>query len=224
MFPTISVRSDLDQLAAWAIRMGSDQLPYATSVALNAVAKDAADAVTREMPRELDRPTSFTMRAWSVWRASKNNLTAAVFAKDAQAKYLRWQVAGGSRAPNRKALRLPADIKLDAFGNLPRGEIARLVRLAQAGKRVTRRRGERIGVSSKLDLFYGDPGNGMPPGIYKRVVQGERHILVPIIVFPAQPARYTPRLPLASIVQREVKARFPTRFAEAWRLALRSAR
>lgn len=221
---TINLASDLQQLAGWAMALGHNQLPFATSVALNAVAQDAADEVGRETARRLDRPTPFTRRAWSVWKSSKAQLTATVYAKDAQARYLRWQVAGGSRAPNKRAQRLPSNIKLNEFGNLPRGEIARLVALAKSGKRLTKARGARLGVSSKLDLFYGDPGNGLPPGIYKRVVHGTDHKLVPLIVFPRVDAKYTVRLPLERIVRDVVRARFEQRFHQAWAAALRTAR
>jgi len=221
---TLNLANQLEDVAGWARAMGASQLPFATSLALNAVAQDAADEVTKETGRRLDRPTSFTMRAWSVGRSTKASLTAAVFAKDAQARYLRWQVAGGSRAPNRQAQRLPSAIKLDQFGNLPRGEIARMVSLAKAGKRLTKARGARLGISSKLDLFYGDPGNGMPPGIYKRVVQGADHKLVPLVVFPRVNAQYTARLPLERIVRDTVRARFEARFATAWATAMRTAR
>lgn len=224
MLPTINATDNLDQLTRWARFVAADQIPFATSVALNKTAQEATAAVTRLMPQVLDRPTDFTMRAWSFERSNKGRLTAVVFAKDSQAKYLRWQVAGGARQPNKKAQRLPSEIKLNEFGNIPRGEVARLIRAAQEGKRLTRRRSERVGVSSKVDLFYGDPGNGMPPGIFKRVVQGDRHVLVPIIVFPARAAQYKPRLPLVATVRGVVRTRFDANFAQAWSAAIRSAR
>lgn len=224
MLPSISISSDLDRLAQWARRIGSDQLPFATTLALTRTAKDAADALTAAMPHELDRPTPFTQKAWAFQRASKTDLTARVFAKDAQAKYLQYQVFGGNRAPTNVALKLPAQIKLNEFGNIPRAEIKRLIQLAQEGKRLTRVRGARLGISSKLDLFYGDPGNGMPPGIFKRVQQGSVHHLVPIVLFPHIVAHYTPRIPMRATVERVVRARFGANWSDAWAQAMRSAR
>lgn len=220
----ISVNTDLQKLVTWAHAMRADQLPFATAQALNAVAHDAADALVRKQPQVLDRPTPFTQRAWSVLRARKGSLTATVFAKAAQAKYLQWQVAGGTRQPDRRALKLPGAIKLDGHGNIGRADLARLVAAAKAGKRVTRKRGQKLGVSSALDLFYGEPGDGRPAGIYKRVLQGERQMLVPLVVFPARAARYQVRLPLHGIVTDAVRANFAARFNQAWAAALSTAR
>ena len=223
-FPSISISSDLDRLAWWARTFAHEQLPYAVKLALDATAADAAADVTKAQASAFDRPTAFTQRAWSVWRASKAKLEARVFAKDAQAKYLRWQVAGGDRAPNRRALRLPTAVQLDAHGNIPRGEIARLVQLAKAGKRLTKKRGAKLGVSSKVDLMYGEPGDGRPAGIYKRVGSGDQQRLVPLVVFPQRSARYTARLPIEAIVRGVVRARFAAHFRSAWAQARSTAR
>lgn len=220
----ISVKVDISGIERRAQFLHQDQVPYATAVALTRTAQDAASALNAELPRYIDRPTSFTQKAFTQHRATKRDLQAVVFAKDIQAKYLRYQVFGGERAPNKKAQKLPSNIKLNEFGNIPRGEIARLIAFAKAGKKLTKARGKRLGISSKLDLFYGDPGNGRLPGIYKRVVQGERHILVPLIVFPAQKVHYKPRFPMCAIVQRVVDQRFRTHFATALREATATAR
>lgn len=224
MFPTISVKEDIDSLARWARFVASDQLPFATALALTQTARDAADAVTAALPDYLDKPTPFTRRAFRVRRAEKRNLTASVYAMDAQAQYLFWQVEGGVRQPTRVAQKLPTAIKLNEFGNIPKGEIARLIQLAQAGKRLTKARGARLGISSEVDLYYGDPGNGMPVGIYKRVVVGSQHKLIPLVVFPKRGVHYAPRLPMRAIVERTVRARFAARFSAALDQALRSAR
>ena len=224
MFPTISVSSDIERLAKWARVMAADQVPFATALALTRTAQDAEKALTAELPRQLDKPTPFTMRAFGVSKATKRALTATIYAKDAQAKYLRWQVYGGQRAPARVAQRLPTAIKVNDFGNIPRGEIARLIKLAQEGKRLTRARAAKLGVSSKVDLFYGDPGNGMPAGVYKRVQHGAEHHLVPLVVFPRVSARYRARFPMRAIVERVVRARFASNYRDAWAQALRSAR
>lgn len=224
MFPTLSVTDQIESMSRWARVLASDQLPFATALALTQVARDATEVVTAELPKYLDRPTEFTRRAFRFQRADKRTLTSAVYAMDAQAKYLYWQVKGGVRQPNRVAQKLPTAVKLNEFGNIPRGEIARLIQLAQAGKRLTRARSARLGISSQVDLFYGDPGDGMPVGIYKRVLAGSVHRLIPLVVFPRGGAQYTPRFPLRQLVERTVRARFPGRFKAAFDQARRSAR
>lgn len=219
----IRVTHTFGKLAEKLRAMGK-QADYAAAVALTRTAKEAAMALNDELPKYLDNPTRFTRQAFTIRAANKHTLRAVVLAKDAQAASLRYQVAGGVRAPKRKAQRLPSEIKLDQFGNLPRGEITRLIALAKAGKRLTKARGRKLGISSKLDLFYGDPGHGKPPGIYKRVANGNQHVLVPLIVFPAVPAKYKPRFPMREIVQRVVDRRFEAHFREAWAQAVKTAR
>lgn len=221
---SISVTGDFNRMAQQLRDLAEKQARYAAAVALTRTAQDAAKALNDEMPKYLDKPTPFTQRAFTVKRASKIDLQAVVFAKDAQAKYLQYQVAGGSRAPSRKAQRLPTAIKLNEFGNIPKGEIAKLISMAKAGKRLTKARGKKLGISSKLNLFYGDPGHGRPPGIYKRVVNGDEQILVPLIVFPEVTAKYRPRLPMRTIVQRVVNERFSVNFRAAWSEAVRTSR
>lgn len=220
----IRVTSDFNRLAQQLRAIGEKQVRYAGAVALTRTARDAAAALNDQMPKHLDNPTAFTKRAFTTRKATKQDLRAVVLAMPAQAKYLRYQIAGGSRAPTKKAQRLPSQIKLNAFGNIPRGEIVRLIALAKEGKRLTKARGRKLGISNKLDLFYGDPGHGRPPGIYKRVVNGDQNILVPLIVFPAVPAKYKPRLPMREIVQRVVNQRFADHFRAAWAEAVRTAR
>ncbi len=221
---SISVHSTLGDLTGWAQRLQRDQMPFATALALTLTAKDAEGELTRAMPQYLDKPTPFSMKAWTTSRATKGSLVARVFAKDAQAKYLRWQIDGGERAPTRKALKLPTAIALDQFGNIPKRDLAKLIQLAKQGKRLTRVRGARLGISTAIDLFYGAPDDGRPAGIYKRVQQGSVHHLIPLVVFPRKAAHYKPRLPMASIVGRAVRGRFAANFATAWSRAVGSAR
>lgn len=202
----------------------SEQVPFATASALTRTAQDAANELNAVMPRYIDRPTPFTQKAFTQSRATKRDLRAVVFAKDAQAKYLRYQILGGNRTPDKLANKLPSTINLNEFGNIPRGEIAKLIALAKAGKRLTKARGKRLGVSSKLDLFYGDPANGMPPGIYKRVVQGDRHTLIPLVVFSKKPSHYKPIFPMREIVQRVVQQKFAANFKTAFAGAIKTAR
>lgn len=203
------------------------QVRYAAAVALTKTAKKVSDAMPSVMERQLDRPTSFTKAGMRIERATPDKLTAVVTFKDRQKSYLKWQIEGGTRAPNRKALRLPSAIKLDQYGNIPKGVIAKLVAVARKESKLAKRTSRRIAVSNKLDLFYGDPkdvgGHKFPPGIYKIVKQGAREQLVPLIVFPQQSARYKPRFNFVregeAIVQREWRSTFDQALADALRTA-----
>lgn len=220
----ITVKVNTDVLERKLQAIAGEQVPYATAVALTNTAKDCSVALSDELPKYLDNPTPFTMRAFAIQRAEKSTLRAKVFTRDAQGRYLKWQVEGGDRAPSRKLQRLPGDIALNAYGNLPAGEIKRLVALAKAGKRVSKARGAKVGVSSKVDLFYGDPGNGRAVGIYKRIVKGDQEFLVPLVIMPQGPVKYRPRFPAERIVRETAARVFPERFRAALRLAISTAK
>lgn len=166
------------------------QLEFATALALTRTAQ----VVSRESPafleRQLDRPTPFTKRGLYVKPARRGDLVAIVGYKDVQAQYLSLQEQGGARAPRRRTIVLPSNVARDQYGNVPPLQLRRLYERAKGDKRATKALGKRLGISNKVDLFVGEPGEGFPPGIYKRVTGG----LVPIVVFREQAVRYRPRL------------------------------
>lgn len=153
-----------------------------------------ATTISRESPayleRKLDRPSPYTKRGLYVVKATRQQPFAVVGFKDIQAAYLLYQEEGGQRAPRRRAIVLPSKVTLDPFGNLPPAQLRRLYDRAKNDKRATKALGKRLGISSKVDLFIGDPGEGFPPGIFKRTRTG----LIPIVVFREQPVTYKPRL------------------------------
>lgn len=167
----------------------------------------------------------FTRRAFVVAPARKDNLSASVAVKPVQAEYLQYQVEGGRRSPKRQALRLPSVVNLTAEGNLPAGLIKALVARARVGRRATASQARRFGVSRAVDLFYGEPGDGRPAGIYKRVANGSRNQLVPMVVFPKQAARYAERrLDFYGIADRGTQRLFDRALDAAWKLAQATAR
>ena len=122
---SINVRADVKALERSLNDMARKQIPFATARALTTTAKLVQARLTREMPDIFDRPTPFTMRAIGVTSASKSNLTATVFVKDQQAKYLEIEETGGTRTPAKTALVLPAQIKRNLYGNIARGALQR---------------------------------------------------------------------------------------------------
>jgi hypothetical protein len=103
------------------------QFPFAAAKALTATAKAAQVDVTRGMSSAFDRPTPFTERSIAVQPAQKTLLEAEVFVRPIQARYLGLQEAGGTRRPKRKALVIPAGIKLNPFGNIPNQALKRVL-------------------------------------------------------------------------------------------------
>lgn len=219
----INVKSNINEVLRFTDRFSS-QFRFAVAVALTDVVGKVRDAMPAALEADLDRPTAFTKRGFFIAPARKDRLVAAVGVKGKQAQYLRYQIEGGQREPARRALRLPGEIKLDTSGNMPAGLVRQLIARAKAGKRATKSQANRFGVSQDLGLFYGEPGDGRPAGIYKRVVHGQRHLLVPMVLFPKQPARYTQRFDFNGRARAIVLANIGPAMTRAWARAQATAR
>ena len=220
----VDLTSNLGQVMTEAQRL-HPQFQFATAKALTDTVRLVQAAMPAHLERTLDRPTQFTKAGFFIQPARKDALTAVVGVKDRQAQYLAYQVEGGTRAPARQALRLPSVVDLNESGNLPAGLIRQLVARARAGRRATGRQSQRFGISSAVDLFYGEPGDGRPAGLYKRVPIGPgREHLVPIVVMPKQPAHYEPRFDFHAEAQRITEREFEAALDRAWQQALATAR
>jgi len=95
----INIKSNIDEVIKQISIAKKEQIPYAISLAVNETAQDIATEVTEQMPRFIDRPTPFTLKAylsasgkWKGKRANKRDLTAIIQAGEIQAEYLAFQV------------------------------------------------------------------------------------------------------------------------------------
>lgn len=220
----------LDKTVGNILGMGK-QLRFATAVALTRTARKVADAMPAALESELDRPTPFTKKGLFVDKATPQTLTAVVGFKDRQASYLKYQITGGTRTPGPRGIKLPGNIQLNAFGNIPKGMIDKLKAAAKDGK-LSGAISKRLGVGNRrkgaapIQLFYGKPtGRGWekaPMGIWRRV-PGNPGKLVPVIVFGTTTAKYKPRFNFQrraiEVVEREWDAQFALAFAGAVRTA-----
>ena len=210
------------------------QVSYAAAVALTRTAAAIKAAMPAELDRVFDRPTSFTKRGIYLRAARRDSLTAEVGFMTRQASYLRLQVTGGTRQPTARGIRLPGNIELNAFGNIPRGLTDKLKAAAKdgtLGNAVMRRLGvaakDRRKGAAPLSLFYGKPAGSRwdkaPVGIYRRV-PGKPGKLIPVILFEDTPARYTKRFDLERFAKPIVDRELQAQFDRALRDALATAR
>jgi len=117
----ISVKSNVKQVAKQLQRLHKKQIPFATMLALNDMAKEISrDHLPKQAHKTFDGgATDFTKRGFKYTTASKTNLTASVYIDDIQADYLKYQIDGGTRTPKSKVIAAPArDAKLNRYGNL----------------------------------------------------------------------------------------------------------
>lgn len=220
---TVDVKG-LEAVKAQLTGLGK-QVAYATSQALNATGKAVADAMPAEMEQALDKPTPFTKRGVRVLKyANKARLETTVGFMAAQSKYMQWQVEGGARNPGAAGLKLPAAIKLNEFGNIPRGVIGQLMATARKERGLSKATSRKVRVSNKVELFYGDPtdqkGKVWPRGIYK-IANGA---LIPLVIFPRKTAQYRVRLDFPRIAERIIAKEWQRQFDTALQNALRTAK
>ena len=229
----ITVKHNFDAVMA-ALTGQQKQVAFAAAQALTRTASVIKAKLPDELDRVFDRPTAFTKRGIYLKAARRETLTAEVGFMQRQASYLRLQLEGGIRQPTARGIRLPGNIELNAFGNIPRGLTDKLKAAAKDGT-LGNAVAKRLGVSAKdrrkgaapISLFYGKPTGGRwgkaPVGIYRRI-PGKPGKLVPVILFEDTPARYQKRLDMEAFARPIVAREFQRQFDRALRDALATAR
>ncbi len=221
----ISVQHDLHKIKAEMTRIERDQIPFAASLAINAVARKAKEALPGAFERLLDRPKPFTTQSgFFSTNSNRVNLQATVGLKDIQAGYLAPLLSGQPRKQKGSEQRfmgrffIPAPaVPLDSYGNVTK---ANLVAILKAAESKTEWKGKRIVVFPS--------GNGrLPPGVYasnkRRGLKTEKRGLTLLLRFVSRAPGYKKRLHLGDEVQRVVRGEFAGAFASAMARAVGSA-
>ena len=252
----ISIKTNFDGVAK-AMQKAASQVPFALSVALNNTAEKARLAVRAEMSRVFDRPTPWVLNSLRVKRANKTTLAAELAYKDRNSaessrSMVEPHVFGGRRHFKAMEARLnrigllpagysavPGDAaKLDAYGNMGRGQITQLLNVlgtyTEAGyNKANDKTREKLAKGKAKKNVYGfvywvNPVSGqrrakhIPPGVYQRVITAFGTSLKPILIF-VRLARYKPRLRFEQITQKVVDKEFPGEFNKAFDYAMKTA-
>jgi len=204
----ISVESNLKDLSRQLSYIQREQVPFAASVALNNVAGDVANAITAQMPRYLDNPIPFTMKAYQSRpgtfkgvRSTKRKLYVDIIPGKVQAEYLKFQIEGGTRLPKQTAIFVPTRVSpKNKYGNVPKGTRRKII-------------------AGEGQYFSAGQREEKTPGVYRRV--GDK---VEPMAFYVQQADYKPIFPIDKIAEGVVRNRFGLRFDQALKKALASAR
>lgn len=122
----ISVKSNLKQLSKQLAGFG-DQIPYATSRALNATAFKARKEAIKRLHKDIDKPTPFTVSGIRYSNSNKRNLTASVYIMPNRWEYLHFQVSGGTRKARNTVIAVASGVKRNKYGNPSRGALKRLL-------------------------------------------------------------------------------------------------
>lgn len=228
----------------------SKQVSFAASVAINSTAKQIEAEQRKAMGSTFDRPKPATVKATYVERSTKQNLNAVVGIKDMSrgvpaAEYLHPNVQGGSRAYKRseymlnRAGILPNGMytvpgkgaKLDAYGNMSRGQINQILSyfrtfgnssLNTARMNMTAKR--RTGMAKRRTDYFvvpvADRKTKLYPGIWQRM--GDDAI-TPVLMFVSKPT-YRAIYNFGEIAEKVVRRTFQAEFDKALVMALRTAK
>ena len=112
-----NVKGDLKPLIKHLSKVQKKQIPFAAANAINATLFDVMKAEKAQMPKKLDRPTPYTMKAFKINKAKKTMLVGDIHVMPERYKYLKYAIEGGTRTGN---IGVPTKhAKLNKFGNIP---------------------------------------------------------------------------------------------------------
>jgi hypothetical protein len=238
-----SLQRDLDR--------AGKQLPFALALALTRTAQVGQHEIKSEMRRVFNRPTPYTLRSVYLKPATKRKLESDVWLKDdaykglPATKYLGPQVFGGERNHKRfeQLMRakgylppglfvVPAEgAKLDAYGNLSRGQLQRILAQLQASfdplQRETptsrKRQSRRKTRGGRYVLGGVGRAKHLKPGVWERITTGFGSAIRPVLLFVRRP-RYQQRLEFFGVLERVGRDQLPYQLSQAVDLALRTAK
>ena len=225
----VSVVSDLAKLKKGMTRQHREQMPFAVSNTLNAIAFEGRKHVQSQLKAKLDQPTPYTLRGVQVEKAHKKKALVAKIGfagkgfgkmqgENLPANYMKYQIAGGIRHPRKRTIMVPTKHqKTNKFGNLAKTKYRSLI-------------------ADKARYFAGVPTEGSKggrkprlgpeaSGVWKRLGPGgNRRKNIQMMIAFEQQADYKPRFLFSEIVTKHVKRTFQKEFQKAFQKAMKSAR
>ena len=220
------------------------QIPFATALACNLLARDVKDAVRQDMATQFDRPKPVTLNSLRTDAATKARPFAVVKVKDdplgkafngGMAEILGHQFAGGQRVAklSERALRRDGylkegefiapgpDARLDQFGNISSGQVQQIMAALRAFfdpyQNATESRRSKRNAAKAGRIFWSDGGKGRPRrGCWASDARGNLKLL--LVAIPR--ATYRRRIFMDVTAGKVAAAKWEQRFAEAWAYAL----
>lgn len=225
----------------------ADQIPFATSLAINRTAELVKKAVVDEMKKVFDRPTPFTLNSLYVTPSTKDKLEAVVWLKDEYSvgnqgtpatKYLGPEIFGGARRAKSHERRLRdkgmlgsgmfavpaqgAEGLLNRYGNLEGGLIWQMMSSLKINRDIGYQSNEtaKSRKRNRSRARYFILGGDRPLGIASRPTGG---VLQPFVWFVKSPS-YTPRLNFFAIAEKAIDENLEKQLSKAIRYAIKTMR
>lgn len=198
----IDLQSNISEAVGWLRTIRNEQLPFATSLALNRTAGlIRTDASARSSAALTAKPFTTGTNAFFIKSSNKNYLTAHIGYKDIQLRYMKWLLGGGDRVAKGFEVKLrsmgllaagyvtvPAQIKLDRYGNISKSTLSTILAQLASGMKVFSGRGKRLHADAVFVVKQGDRSR-LHPGIWQRIERGTGSNILPLILFVPS-ARY----------------------------------
>jgi len=120
----IDIRADIKSATKGLSRVQKKQIPFATALALNDAAFGARKELRKQAEKKFENPTPFTLNGFQVVKAKKKELTSIIYVESKRYKYMKFQIFGGTRMPERKAIVVPTSrMPLNKYGNMTKNKI-----------------------------------------------------------------------------------------------------
>jgi hypothetical protein len=217
----IDIKVDASQIkkAQLFVAQINNQLPFATSVALNQTARDVQQALKAQTKQSFVNPVAYTVNAFRYDKSTKRDLVATVY-PDKTRRYFPTEIFGGQR----KVKPYEGFIRGLSNGTLPAGKLLpTAVAINAAGNPKKSLFGQiqsRLSTTDRGGFFIGTPrGGNRAPGVYRR----SREKLIPYFVIGSEP-RYRPLFPMEQTGNRTASRVFTSHLSIALDRAMASAR
>jgi hypothetical protein len=189
-----SVKGSMKPVTKHLSKMQKKQIPFAAAQAINSTLFDVMKAEKAQLPKKLDRPTPFTMKAFKINKAKKTELVGDIHITPERWKYLKYQVEGGTRTGN---IGVPTkNAKLNKYGNIPM---------------------RRKGLIKKKNQFIATKGN--ISGVWEKTRSGLK-----LIVAFEKSVSYEERFPFKRIAEGVARKKFQRNFKRSLARALATAK
>ena len=189
-----NVKGDIKPITKHLNKIHKRQIPFAAANAINTTLFDILKAEKAQIPKKLDRPTSYTQKAFMVNKAKKTMLVGDIHVMPSKYKYLKYAIEGGIRTGN--VLVPTRNATLNKFGNI---------------------KGLKDGYKLKKNQFKGKINNTY--GVWETTKTKTR-----LVILFTKSANYKKRFPFYKIAEGVARKKFQRNFKQAITRAIRTAK